>query len=183
MHFLELGNVNTGDCTYIKAGDKDILIDAGSKASSVKTINDYISPYVTDGKLEYVIVTHAHEDHYAGFATYENVQSLFDMYVCEVIIDFSQITATKAEQTMYKNYVRERDAEIANGAKHYTASECIEDESIKGKFDLGEGVTLTVLNSYYYYNRSTTENDHSVCVMLDDGKNSYLFTGDLEAGW
>ena len=50
VHFLELGNVNTGDCTYIKAGDKDILIDAGSKASSIKTINDYISEF-NSGKL------------------------------------------------------------------------------------------------------------------------------------
>ena len=39
IHFLELGNKYTGDCTYIKAGDKDILIDAGSKASSIETID------------------------------------------------------------------------------------------------------------------------------------------------
>ncbi|MBE6577523.1 MAG: MBL fold metallo-hydrolase [Ruminococcaceae bacterium] len=180
IHFLELGNRYTGDCTYIKAGDKDILIDAGSKVSSIKTIDEYIERYVTDKKLEYVIVTHAHEDHYAGFATYENVDSLFDLYECEVIIDFAQITTGREEKVMYKNYVRERDAEIEKGAKHYTAAECIEDETIKGVFDLGDGMSLTVLDSYYYYNKSTTENDHSVCTLLEDGKNSYLFTGDLE---
>ena len=31
INFLELGNKYTGDCTYIKAGDTDILIDAGSR--------------------------------------------------------------------------------------------------------------------------------------------------------
>ena len=178
IHFLELGNKYTGDCTYIKAGDKDILIDAGSKASSIETINSYLSSYVTDGTLEYVIVTHAHEDHYAGFATYENQKSLFDMYECEVIIDFSQITSGKEDTTMYKNYVRERNAEIAAGAVHYTADKCVQE--LGGKFDLGDGMTLTVLDSYYYYNRATNENDHSVCTMISDGANNYLFTGDLE---
>ena len=177
IHFLELGNKYTGDCTYIKAGDNDILIDAGSKVSSIATIDAYLSEHVDDKTLEYVIVTHAHEDHYAGFATVETRDSLFDLYTCEVIIDFSQITASKAEQKMYNNYIRERNAEIEQGATHYTAAQCVE---MGGKFDLGDGMTLTILDSYYYYNRASSENDHSVCTLIDDGKNSYLFTGDLE---
>lgn len=177
IHFLELGNKYTGDCTYIKAGDNDILIDAGSRASSIETIDDYISRYVTDGTLEYVIVTHAHQDHYAGFATYENQQSLFDLYECEVIIDFSQIESGKEDGRMYQNYIRERNDEIAAGAVHYPADKCVE---MGGKFDLGDGITLTILDSYYYYNRSSNENDHSVCTLLSDGQNNYLFTGDLE---
>ena len=80
IHFLELGNKYTGDCTYIKAGENDILIDAGSRVSSIETIDEYISNFVSDGKLEYVIVTHAHQDHYAGFATSEKTDSLFDLY-------------------------------------------------------------------------------------------------------
>lgn len=177
IHFLELGNKFTGDCTYIKAGENDILIDAGSRSSSVETINEYISEYVSDRKLEYVIVTHAHQDHYAGFATSQNTDSLFDLYECEVIIDFAQITSGKEDGEQYKNYIRERDDEIAKGATHYTAAEAVQ---MGGKFDLGEGITLTVLDSYYYYNRAKSENDHSVCTLIDDGKNSYLFTGDLE---
>ena len=39
IHFLELGNKYTGDCTYINAGGIDILIDAGSKTSSIPTIS------------------------------------------------------------------------------------------------------------------------------------------------
>ena len=139
IHFLELGNKYTGDCTYIKAGDTDILIDAGSKVSSVKTIDSYISQYVTDKVIEYVIVTHAHLDHYAGFATNEKTDSLFDLYECKNIIDFSQITSGKEEQSSYKNYIRERDDEIKKGATHYTADECVE---MGGDFDLGDGIVL-----------------------------------------
>lgn len=178
IHFLELGNQYTGDCTYIKMGDVDVLIDAGSKVSSIATIDAYLSEYVTDGTLEYVIVTHAHEDHYAGFATNEKARSLFDLYECEVIIDFAQITSSKANQVMYSNYIRERNDEIAAGAVHYTAKECMEQN--RSVFSLGEGTEMRILDSYYYYNRSSTENDHSVCTMISQGDRHYLFTGDLE---
>lgn len=178
IHFLELGNKYTGDCTYIRAGENDILIDAGSKVSSVETIDNYLSKYVEDDTLEYVIVTHAHEDHYAGFATSEKKESLFDIYECEVIIDFAQVEKGKEDKAQYKNYVRERDAEIEKGATHYTAAQCVE---MGGEFDLGNGITFTVLDSYFYYNRSSSENNHSVCTLFSDGTNSYLFTGDLEA--
>ena len=40
--FPELGNQYTGDCTYIKAGENDILIDAGSKTASVPTIQKFL---------------------------------------------------------------------------------------------------------------------------------------------
>ncbi len=178
IHFLELGNKYTGDCTYIRAGENDILIDAGSKVSSIETIDKYLSLYVEDETLEYVIVTHAHEDHYAGFATSEKRDSLFDLYDCEVIIDFAQVEKGKEDKAQYKNYVRERDAEIEKGATHYTAAQCVE---MGGEFDLGNGITMTVLDNYFYYNRSSSENNHSVCTLFSDGMNNYLFTGDLEA--
>ncbi len=68
IHFMELGNEYAGDSTYIKAGDVDILIDAGSRGNSAPTLNEYIKKYCKDGKLEYVIATHNHQDHIAGFA-------------------------------------------------------------------------------------------------------------------
>ena len=178
IHFLELGNKYTGDCTYINAGGIDILIDAGSKTSSIQTISSYLNQYVTDGILEYVIVTHAHQDHYAGFATSEKQESLFDLYECEVIIDFSQ-TNQKDTATMYSNYIRERNDEIANGAVHYTAKDCMTQG--KNIFDLGNQIELEILDSYYYYQKdSSGENNHSVCCMINQGDNHFLFTGDLE---
>ena len=43
IHFIELGNKYTGDCTLIKVGVVEILIDAGSRASSVEPIYDYLT--------------------------------------------------------------------------------------------------------------------------------------------
>lgn len=177
FHFLELGNKYTGDCTYIKAGDNDILIDAGSKRTSIETIDAYLKQYVTDGTLEYVIVTHAHEDHYAGFATNEKTDSIFDLYECETIIDFA-LTNQSPSSAMYANYIRERDDEIAAGATHYTAAECIETKN--NIFDLGDGITMEILDSYYYTHTTSGENNYSVCTLFRQGDRSFLFTGDLE---
>ena len=86
IHFIELGNKYTGDCTLINVGDVEVLIDAGSRSSSVDDIYNYASTYV-DGTLDYVVVTHAHQDHYAGFAT-EN--SLFNKFSVGTVIEFAQ---------------------------------------------------------------------------------------------
>ncbi len=180
IHFLELGNKYTGDCTYIKAGNVDILIDCGSKSNSIPVVANYLNNYVTDGKLEYVIITHAHQDHYAGFATGVNTDSIFDLYDCEVIIDFS-MTNQKETATTYKNYQRELADEIANGAVHYTALDCINGANGGTNiFNLGNDITLEILDSYYYSHTSSTENDYSVCCLISQGENHFLFTGDLE---
>ena len=181
FHFLELGNANTGDCTLVKVGDTEVLIDAGSKTSSVPTIRKYLDNYVEDGVIEYVIVTHAHEDHYAGFATSETADSLFDIYEVTTIIDFAQITSGKADQDMYKDYQRELNEEIARGATHYTALECVKGENgATSTFELGSSVTMTILYQKYYETVASTENNHSVCTLFTQGDNNFLFTGDLE---
>ena len=102
VHFLELGNKYTGDCTYIKVGsDIDILIDCGSKSNSIESVSSYINNFVTDGILEYVIITHAHQDHYAGFAT-EN--SIFDKFTVGTVIQFAK-TNQNSEKGLYKQAI------------------------------------------------------------------------------
>lgn len=180
VHFLELGNKYTGDCTYIKTANADILIDCGSKSNSIETVANYLKKYVTDGKLEYVIVTHAHQDHYAGFATSTNVESIFDKFECETIIDFA-LTNQSATSTLYQNYQRELADEIAQGAKHYTALDCINGTNgAQRVYEIGDGITMEILNSYYYNNVSSSENDYSVCTLISQGEKHFLFTGDLE---
>lgn len=194
VHFLELGNKYTGDCTYIKVGENiDILIDCGSKSNSISTVSEYLNQYVTDGILEYVIITHAHQDHYAGFATTPKIDSIFDLYECKNIIYFaltnqkSQRYGTSTKYTMYDYFLDELDAEIANGATAYTALDVLNNENFtynetNGVIVLDEvnEITLQILNSYYYTNKATTENDYSVCTLINQGDKHFIFTGDLE---
>lgn len=180
VHFIELGNKYTGDCTLIKVGNVEVLIDCGSRADSVMTVSGYLNNYIKDGKLEYVIITHAHQDHYAGFATPAAMNSIFDLYECQNIITFAK-TNQKATNTTYKNYQRELADEIANGAKHYTADNCYDNASgAQRVYELGAGYSLEILYNKYYWENATTENDYSVCCMVSGNGKNFLFTGDLE---
>ena len=101
IHFLEVGNEYTGDCTYVKAGDVDILIDAGSRKNSASTIINYVDQFCTDNTLEYVIATHAHQDHIAGFGGLASSDGIFDHYKTEIIIDYALTNATSQIKTQY----------------------------------------------------------------------------------
>lgn len=178
IHFLMLGNEYTGDCTLIKAGDTEVLIDAGSIQASAGTIVPYINEYCTDGVLEYVIATHADQDHIAGFVGTTIYPGIFDSFACEVIIDFP---LTDKDTQIYERYCQERDAEVALGAKHYTALQCWNNANgAKRSYALSDTVTMSFLYQKFYEQRTEDENDYSVCMLLQDGTNNYLFTGDLE---
>lgn len=191
IHFLELGNKYTGDCTLIKCGDTEVLIDAGSRTNSAKTINEYLSRYVTDNKIEYVIATHAHQDHIAGFVgkgSGNNKDGVLYTYEIGTIIQF---TGHNTNSGIYNSYVNAVTYAQSNGegAAVYTALQCWNNsDGAKRSYDLsvaGDGsLTLNVLNSYYYDHETDDENDYSVCVLLTHtaggNTSNYLFTGDLE---
>ena len=184
IHFIELGNKYTGDCTLIKVGDVEVLIDAGSRASSVQPIYNYVSQYV-EGKLDYVIVTHAHQDHYAGFATSENTDSLFDLFKVDTIIKFAQ-SNQKETATMYSNFNREVNETVSeNSTKVVTALECYKYENgAQRSYNLSSNISLNILYQEFYETKAHSENDYSVCCMIKQDNqttdNYYLFTGDLE---
>lgn len=178
IHFLELGNKYTGDCTLIKTGDTEVLIDAGSRKGSAETIVPYIQQYCTDGVLEYVIATHAHQDHIAGFVGTSSADGVLESFVCETIIDYPLTNATSQIRTDYETL---RDAEVEAGATHYTALECWnETNGAKRTYTLADGITMRILYQKFYEETTSDENDYSVCMLLTQGENNYLFTGDLE---
>lgn len=183
VHFMELGNKYAGDSIYIKANDKDILIDAGSRQNSVTAIKNYVNQYCTDGTLEYVIATHAHQDHIAAFPSTSSRKGIFEEYDCKTIIDFG--TATKYERNgasktnVYENYVEYRQAEIDAGATYIAVSD-FKNDNFQKTIDLGSGITLTILENYYYYQSTSNENNYSVCLLISNGADNILLTGDLE---
>ena len=176
IHFIELGNDNSGDCTLIQVGNTDVLIDAGSDFDSFDDIDSYLEANVSDGILEYVIVTHAHADHYANFTSPVNI---FTEYQVNTIIDFA--LSNNVGKTQYENYITQRDLEVSNGAVRYSAADCIRGENgAQNVYELGNHIELKILDSYYYYNTSSSENNYSVCVLISQGERHFLFTGDLE---
>lgn len=185
IHFLELGNKYTGDSVYIKAGDTDILIDAGSRASSASVIHNYIKDYVDDGKLEYVIATHAHQDHYEGFIGNSSNKNIFNYYDVDVLIDFSytnqSLETASGNKSQYANYLDVVEGLVSKGTKHYNALECVNEENGAEKvYTLADGIEMEILYQKYYEEKSSTENNYSVCTLISQGSRNFLFTGDLE---
>ncbi len=201
IHFLELGNKYTGDSIFIKAGDTDILIDAGSRKNSAATLSNYIDLYCTDGTLEYVIATHADQDHIAGFVG-SSGQGIFDKYQCNNIIDFNlsnkELKNDSGNKTLYSQYLDKRNELVAQGTNHYSALDCYNNANGASRvYQLCDTVEMEILYNYFYEHKSSDENNYSVCLLIRqfvDGYNfdnrndpnnaeytkNYLFTGDLE---
>lgn len=183
VHFLELGNKYTGDCTYIRYGNTDILIDCGSKSSSISYVSNYLKSYMKDDVIDYCIVTHAHTDHYAGFATSGKVQSLFDLFTYGTIIDFGGATNKNPTEGVLKKYITKRDTAIVRDNAEYVDVSTEVTQGNNKVYSIGESgeVKLEILYNYYYdHDISGTENNFSVCVLLQYEGKEFLFTGDLE---
>ena len=188
INFMMLGNKYAGDSIYIKAGDTDILVDAGSRKSSASTIKEYLldsssslHSYVSDGKLEYVIATHADQDHIAAFVGTKdkngNRDGILSSFDIDTIIEFPKTEGS----SLYNEYRELVDNLEDNGTKVYTALECFNEENGASRvIQVAAGIEIEILYNYYYEHETSNENNYSVCFMLRRGEEQYLFTGDLE---
>ena len=192
IHFLELGVHNAGDCVLIKSGDTEVLIDAGAKSASAptKVMQDYVAAYCTDGILEYVIATHAHEDHIAGLVGQEDGTTrtgFLYQYQIGTIIQFSQ---HNTNSNIYHRYVEAVDYCEGKGTKVYSALDCTSQQNGARQvyyLDEAQTISMKILYHEYYSKKASGENDHSVCILLtqkadEETSYNYLFTGDLEKG-
>lgn len=194
IHVIDLGE-HAGDSIYIKAGKNDILIDAGATGGSAPLICEYLNGYVTDGKLEYVIATHADTDHIAAFAGNSSGNTrtgvLYNFKV-GAFIKFDNVESEKEGKeddtgTVYGKFCAAVKHAEENGATVYTAGQCYKEEGgAKRQYWLNEEHTLSmnILYNYYYYNVSGDENNHSVVTLFTKETASktynFLLTGDLE---
>lgn len=201
IHFLAFENVTSGDCVYIKAGETDVLIDAGSTATSSAVIDKYVSKFCKDKKFEYAIATHAHSDHISAYVgTYSNdgtdkKNGIFDLYGIDTLIKYAK---TAGSSTLTQRFDVKVNALSQNGTNVYTALDCYNNANGASRvYKLSDSVEMEVLYNYYYDHSTSEENLNSVCVLLhqygdgynfenkndpDNEKyvNHYLFTGDLE---
>lgn len=194
VHIIDLGKY-AGDSIYIKAAGNDILIDAGSRADSAPLICRYLNSYVTDGKLEYVVATHADQDHIAAFAgskSGSDYTGVLYNFKVDNLIKFDNVEKSKNKNesntnTVYGKFMAAVEHVRDEGGNVFTASQCYEETNgAKRQYWLDDAHTLSmnILWNYYYYNVSSDENNHSVVTLFtqstSSGKINCLFTGDLE---
>lgn len=195
IQFLELGNTSAGDSIYIKAGDTDILIDAGSEKGSATTLETQIDEYCTDKRLEYVIATHGDQDHIAamvGSKTNGAYNGILYYYDVDNIIYNEQTSKTS---NIYSEFITAADNAVSNGAKRTYAHEFFNSDQTpkdSATIKLSDYVSMTILWNKYYFEKGYTtasvpsgwENNYSVCTLFtytrNDETHNFLLTGDLE---
>ncbi|HHV30292.1 MAG TPA: MBL fold metallo-hydrolase [Clostridium sp.] len=150
--FLDVGQA---DSILISQGQRYMLIDAGNNADEELVVNYLKSKGI--GKLDYVIGTHAHEDHIGGLDAVIN-----DFEIGKVLMP-KQISTTKTFEDVL--------VAIKNKGMKVTTPK------VGDVYELGKAKwTILAPNKEKYENI----NNSSLVVRMTFGNNSFIFMGDAE---
>lgn len=156
VHFIDAGQ---GDCTLIETVDgKFALIDA-----STDDFSDKVTKYLKDqgvSELEYVFFTHPHEDHIGG------ADEVLDTFKVKTVIMTRKTEATSAYKNLTSSIKKSRN-------KHGTKVISPKEGDILRLSD----TVFTVISDGEGYDNL---NDSSICLKMELGGSSFIFTGDAE---
>lgn len=159
IHFIDVGQ---GDSVYIKAYDKNILIDAGEKETTQTDVVEYLRSFGVE-KLDYVIGSHPHSDHIGGLQAVVESFEIGTVIMPRIPDNIVPTTST------YRNLLT---AISKKGLKIKAAQDC-------GEIVLSEGkdAKLTFLGPASVYEDL---NSMSAWVKFSAKGYSALFCGDAE---
>lgn len=163
------------NCTLIKYGNYDILIDCGSTVTDSVAFIEKLKKYVVDGKIEYVIVSHYHVANISQLiGRYEKKISqkdgVLDSFEIGKIIDGGMTNLGDAGDIgFYKKYIDK----VSQGKNRKTlmAFECFTEEIIPDK------LTLKVVGNNGKF--SEDENDYSLATIISFKNEKMVFVGDM----
>lgn len=152
VHYIDVGQA---DCTFLRCNGQTMLIDGGNAEDSDLVVSYLLNQNVK--KLDYVVNTHAHEDHVGGLP---GVLAVFEVGAvwCPV---------TEYSSSCFEDFAHYADQQYLK----LTMPE------IGSTYALGEA-EITVLGPVKDYEET---NDTSIVLRVDHGSNAFLFTGDAEA--
>lgn len=152
VHFIDVGQA---DATLILSDDETMLIDGGDPGDS-SLIAAYLKKH-SISHLDYVICSHAHDDHVGGLPDALSVVSAGAVYAPKTESNI------KAYQS-FKNKVAAHNLTIQNPTSG-------------DSFQFGSS---TVLFLGPVHENVSDLNDTSIIIKITYGKTSFLFTGDAE---
>ena len=152
IHIIDVGQ---GDCTIIEQNGHYMLIDSGTNACEDELISYIDSLNIT--KFDYIIATHAHEDHIGS------IDAVINKYDVGKILFSKHTTTTKT----FENFI---SSVKKKGLKLNSPS--VNDEFI---FQNSKFVVFAPNKSNY-----EEINNYSIVIKMIYNDTSYLFTGDAE---
>lgn len=153
VHYIDVGQ---GDATLIKCGSHAMLIDGGNNNKGT-TVQLYLKKQGVES-LDYVIGTHPDADHIGG------LDVIVYKYNCDTVIMPDYEKDTKTDQELV-DVIHDKNMKITYPV-------------VGEQYALGEAkFTIIAPNSNSYGGNA---NDYSVAILLEYGKNRFLFTGDAE---
>lgn len=149
VYFLD---VCQADSILLSNNGHYMLIDAGNNEDGPKLVNYFKSLGIT--KFDYVIATHAHEDHIGGM---DDIIKNFDIGIFYMP---DLITTTKTFEDVLDALSEKQIA--------------FETPTIDQEFSFSD----TKITTLYVNNEAKNLNDSSIVLRLKHGTNTFLFTGD-----
>lgn len=154
LRFIDVGQA---DCTLIQSGTHTMLVDGGN-ISDGPLVVEYLRSIGVE-HLEYVVGTHAHEDHIGGL----------DDILSELQVDMVMLPYTTTNPNGTYTYLK-------NAAK-YADVPTIFPEAGR-TYELGDA-KWTILSCDYAADE-TNENEYSIVIMVTYGATKFLLMGDAE---
>lgn len=163
--FLDVGQ---GDCIFIRSpSGQTYMIDGGS--SDIKSVGEYrILPFLRYNgidKLDYIIMTHADDDHISGLTEIINQSDKGDIHVHNMIFPNPSDKCKDASYNDMVSLCKEKNIKT-----HFINT----GDKIHDKY-----IDMTCLNPSKNF-ESESANAYSTVISLIYGKNSYIFMGDVE---
>ncbi len=157
IHFLNIGQA---DSILIQQSNKNLLIDGGYGISG-KPILRYLKSHNIE-KLDYLIVTHSHNDHIGGLP-----RIIKNIPIENIIINTENPYEIKRNYKMHRNLLELIKSKGINLIHPYPGN----------TYYLGEGYFTILAPNSDLYNRI---NNYSIVIKYVYKENSFLFTGDAE---
>ena len=155
---LTMFDVGQAECFLLEKGQKNALVDCGDASKIMKIVNHIKNLGIT--KLDYVFITHPHEDHVGGIVNIIN-----NFQIGKIIVPY--INQTKIVNKKYKELINK------GGNENYQ----LEFANTADKYYL-EDVEINVINNFLYQGNNI--NNYSIILKVNYGQNSILMTGDAE---
>ncbi len=170
IYFIEM-HKQYGDSIYIKAGDFDMLIDAGQQEDGTYVVN-FLKEHCVDTHLDLVVTTHAHSDHIGGMTSVLNWTSG---------ITYSLDYGYQRSSYHLSETVRES---MKNKSTYYSpVTEALKVNN--GIIQISDDFYITLLDTGQYLEPTEDigngdDNSASVTFILTYKNHSYYFSGDLD---